>query len=314
MSKYIKDHSLSVGYNNTGQEFFDILHKYEKYIHSYFFSLLDRLEGDIFNRDTAEFLAYNLYRNNTYNIPANILFNNKYSFDHWEEIIDLVYNKINLKYATVYNPIDGYLIKNKYPDIDIHLSVRFWDWNYRSNMNEKLNNIPDYISTINISGVYSYNDFEFIKACKNKGFKTKIIANEGCIINRDTNYSTFPECENLLCWNEQHKICNTNCIKIRNKYQWMELATVDLYKESLKYYDIDYIKLATRFNDNILIHNLLEYWTSDLYTGFARGLNINEKNYGSFLEYIEYRSKCSGMCFTCKKCEYFYNKLKGDIE
>ena len=38
----IKEKSLSVGYcNKLGQEFFDLLHRYKRYIHSYFFSITE---------------------------------------------------------------------------------------------------------------------------------------------------------------------------------------------------------------------------------------------------------------------------------
>jgi len=37
----IKSNSFSVGYNFTGQDFFDTLLPYKNYIHSYFFSLTE---------------------------------------------------------------------------------------------------------------------------------------------------------------------------------------------------------------------------------------------------------------------------------
>ena len=318
MSKYIKEHSLSVGYNNTGQEFFDMLYMYEKYIHSYFFSLTDRLEGDIFNEKTAKYFAEKLVSCDTYNFSGNMLFNNIYSFEKWEEMFNMVIDKINIKSVTVLYPEWGIIIKEKYPDLEIHLSVRFWDWKlyeekYKT-YEDTLKNMIGNIDVINISGSFHYNNFIFIEKCKELGFKTKFIVNEGCIVNRDKNYSLFPGFENKKCWGEtQNSVCKTNCALIRKEYPWMELSTVDIYKESLKYYEnIDILKLACRFNDLKYINNLLMYWISDAPTSFIRGFNIPKEKYKIFLEYLEIRSKCSNDCFHCRKCERFYNELKGD--
>ena len=200
MSKYIKEHSLSVGYNNTGQEFFDLINKYKNYIHSYFLSFTESMCYNPYNVDDV---VSKLKKCNTYDIPANILFNtsNDQMFDMF---IDIAKEFLNLKGVTVLKLSTARKIKEKYPDLEIHLSVRYFDWNKNSveKAMEDLMKNNDYkiIDVINISGAKSFTDHKLIDFIHSIGIKTKIIVNEGCIVNRSLNYNNFPGFNDCNCY------------------------------------------------------------------------------------------------------------------
>ena len=316
MSKYIKDHSLTVGFNPISeQKFFKLLKRYEKYIHSYFFSLTHGLVGNKYN--PKDILAI-LGKCDTYNIPGNILFNTYESEEKWEKQIELVKDIINLQGVTVLTPEIGRVIKEKYPDLEIHLSVRFWDWHEEKSTHElfeeNIDIFKEVISIINISGFRSYNDHELRNKIKDLGIQTKFIANEGCITRKNYNYNNFPEVKDLECLS-QYKNCDRICEKIVfKKIPWLELCRVNFYKEQLQFYDYDIIKLSTRnqYTDAAAIY--LDYWTSDEKSSFIpymvnRSIKINDNNYETYLNWLESRSFCSNDCFHCRKCERFYNEL-----
>ena len=308
MSKYIKDHSLSVGYNNTGQEFFDILYKYEKYIHSYFFSFSESMTCDKYN--VIEVID-KLEKSNTYGIPANILFNTR---DDKSIIffINLAKSFLNLTSITLFDLKNIKFIKNEYPYLSIHLSVRYFDWNNNSIDDLLQNIIKDdlykYIDAINISGNRSFNDHELINVIHSLGIKVKFITNESCIINRSNNYSNFKNFEKLDCVNSQ---CNKYCLSIISKYPWMELARINLIKEMLQYYDIDILKISSRnIYDNEYIRSIIDYWITDENTKNIYppdGTLDISKHYDMFLEWCKEKSFCRGNCVICKKCKKYYD-------
>ena len=306
MSKYINDHSLSVGYNNTGQEFFDLLKCYERYIHSYFFSLTEGMRGDQYN---IQAIFDNLRSSNTYNFPANLILNTYHSETKWDMLISIAKDITNLKSVTVLSLEIAKLIRIKHPELEIHLSVRFWDWQDNPNcisiIKEKESEFKKYIDVINISGCWSYNDYQLSQIIKDIGIKTKFIVNEGCINKRYSNYINFKEFSINRCYD---KPCNFYCKKITNMYPWLDLTRITLYKESLKYYNYDILKISTREQSNDNIEKLLRYWVTDYDTSFIYGIDISTK-YNIFLEWIKQRSICSNDCYNCKKCEEFYNKF-----
>ena len=246
MSNYIKPHSLSVGYNVDGQEFFDTLLMYENYIHSYFFSLTDTIGCFDINTDKV---IKSFDGVDTYGFHANLLLNTKKAENLWIDLIKKSIDIVNLKAITVLTPELAVDIKNKYPDLDIHLSVRYWDYNMDKSCDELLDNITDivqeYIDVVNISDVRSFNDFEFADKVRSFGCKTKFIVNEGCIINRTKNYSKFPGFENSGCAGSP---CDITCDKLTEEYKWMIFSRALYYKEFSLFWkhQYDILKISTR--------------------------------------------------------------------
>lgn len=309
MSKFIKDHSLSVGYNNSGQEFFDIINNYKKYIHSYFLSLTEDMMLKSYNKEEV---ISTLKKCNTFDVPSNVLFNIKTNKENIIFILNEIKNIINLQGITLLDPSFAHDIKELFPQLEIHLSVRFFDWNSKSPnqlIDElKQNKYYDIIDVINISGSQSYTDHLLIKKIKDLGIQTKLIVNESCIVNRSENYRHFEGFETANC---SFGKCDKKCKDIIKKYPWMVLSKINMLKEMIQYYDIDILKISSRTINNDLLKFLLDYWTSDDGTSINNPLaNIDfSKNYDLFLQWIAIRSYCKNDCFNCRLCEKFYNEF-----
>lgn len=317
MDSFVKPNSITVGYNRSGQQFFDLLINYLPYIHSYFFSLTRGMRGE--NYSLKEVMT-ELSVCDTYSIPGNLLLNDKESHERASELIKLAYKICDLKAVTVISPWVVLQLKEEFPDLEIHLSVRYWDWNLDIETSiEKFKNdiklFHKYIDVINISGAYMYNNHEMFDLIKQYGIKTKFIVNEGCIINRSNNFRNFDETKNADC---KIGACSRICDTISKLYPWMELARINIFKESLQYFDYDILKLSSRSLSNELIKGLLDYWTDPsptnyIYLGNDRHHIDISKKYDVFLNWIEAKSVCVGDCWDCKRCMKFYKDLTLEI-
>lgn len=319
---YIKLNSLSVGYNNEiGQPFFDLLNIYKEWIHSYFFSVeesfYDKYKNLKFNFSEE---IEKIKQCETYHIPANILFNS-IKIDHkktWEHIIDELINNINLTSVTILDLDIAKEIRCKYPELEIHLSVKYFDYKlkYLDSINEndfilELDSLKGLIDVINISGTYCLNDTKFLRRCRELGFKIKFIVDEGCIFNIHFNYSKFPEFKYFTCYEKNG--CNNKCLDIIAKYPWMNFARTMLYKEQLQYIDYDILKISSRGKDFKQTEYSLKYWISENKTDIAAKIPIvSEKGYNLFLDLMKYKSTCKMICNECRMCEKYYNLLKND--
>lgn len=321
MNEFIKEKSLSVGYKNSnGQEFFNILNERRKWIESYFFSVGEEYIGnDSLNIEDE----INKFRDiNTYDIPGNLLFNSfnlrKYMENNkFIDIINELSSIINLKKVTVLNRNMALLIKNKFPDLEIHTSVRYFesDWdrldisNYPTMVKEWMG-ISD---VMNLNAIRSLTDYDLIEYTRKLGFKIKWIVNEGCISMHEDNFRSLPGFENRAC-HEGHS-CSKICFSILKKYPWMVFSKLFIYKEFLKYIDYDILKLSCRNTKNENVKFLIDYYISPDKTEVIRTpsnptLFVNsDKSYDEFLKYIELRSKCSLRCGECRECEAIYNNI-----
>lgn len=317
MRNYIKNNCLSVGYNNSiGQPFFDLLQKYRMYIHSYFFSVSETYLNTRKLNTGNEIAKFDNI--DTYNIPANVIFNSikNESNDNYKCIINELTKRVNLRAITVIDPEMGIKIKEKYPDIEIHISTRYFDadWNYIESKHgfdfvDKLKLLEGKADVVNLSQM-SVHDYEIQKLCRSMGFKIKFIVNEGCIFNLHFNYSHLPECENISCYNKKGK-CGYDCILVTYTYPFMELARTYLYKEELKYMDYDILKLKSRQIKSVEeLERLISPWISPHRTKLVSNIRIeNDDAYSVFEKFIRDRSRCNHMCAQCMKCEEYYNKL-----
>lgn len=303
-SPFVKDHSISVGYNNSGQEFFDLLNNYHDYIHSYFFSMKETMKGSPLD---PEQVLSTLKASNTYGIPGNILFNSRHDeTNNWEFWLDKVVDHVNISSATVMSVNEAEAIKKKYPGMEIHLSVRYYDWGYGDNMIQQLPGMVGKIDVINISGRNCFNDIPLINACREVGIKTKFIVNEGCITHQENNYTNFPEFKDGTCAGHP---CRRTCDDVVEIYPWMELSRINLFKEAVRYFGYDILKISSRSTSLEAAKCMLDYWTSPDRTEYAYSVMITDKNYQTFVNYVQSRVTCSNDCYHCRKCEKFYDDL-----
>lgn len=301
---FVKDHSISVGYNNTGQDFFDLLNNYRNYIHSYFFSMKETMKGSAL--DPEEVFA-TLKAADTYGIPGNILFNSRHAdTNNWEYWIDKIVNDVELSSATVMSVTEAEAIKKKYPWMELHLSVRYYDWGYGDNMLQQLPDMVGKIDVINISGRNCFNDLPLIQACHDVGIKTKFIVNEGCITHQMNNYRNFPAFRNGTC--NGHP-CPRTCDDVVKMYPWMMLTRINLFKEAVQYFGYDILKISARSISLDATKWMLDYWASPRRTDYAYDIKITDKNYHTFVDYVRTRITCSNDCYHCRKCEKFYDDL-----
>lgn len=316
MNSFVKPHSISVGYNRQGQTFFDLINRpeYKEYIHSYFLSLNRGLVSED-EYDPYE-VADELSKCNRYDIPANLLFNDNISYKKIDALLKIFSSVGKLSAVTLLHPGVAPYIKDTYPGLKIHLSVRFFDWSLKSStelINQYYYLITHFIDVVNISGQKSYNDHMLFDFLRSHHIKTKMIMNEGCIINRSNNFKKLPGYGSGNCF---CGTCDKLCDSVKKDYPWMGLATINIYKETLKFFDYDILKLSSRSLSNELIQGLLDYWTDEnptryIYLGNNTQIDIS-KNYDVFLNWIEAKSVCIGDCWDCKRCIKFYKDLTSE--
>lgn len=319
MKRMIPEKSISIGYNPFhGQAFFDLLSVYDRYIKEFFFGVNHQLDGSTMNQQEQ---YEKLCKVDTYGYPANLLLNNVGEVNDLWEKIERYKEIVNLKGITLIEPEYGPLIKERYPNIELNLSVRFWDRNKFLHPIYRLDWLQKYgMEVINVSGSYSYNDHALMKEIQDRGMKVKFITNEGCIMNRMYNYTELPECERYECCPNvlNHVVCYSECVQVYKRYPWMRFANIDIYKESLDYYSIDIFKISGRFRDINYLTNMLNYWIyaekTDSIWHHQSLIPINTPDkYNTFCDYVKYRSTlCKGKCASCELCKLVYQHLVVD--
>lgn len=301
-----KKSCITVGYNDDKQRFFDLLLAYKPYINSYFFHTLHGMEYH--DKYPENHILNELYSCDTYNIPGNILFNYKRDEENKEIIyktLDKIFadNKINLKQITLATPEMGMYIKQKYPQLETHLSVHY-------SITYELNKLGDGIDCVNLSSVYDFNSFDKIKLLKDKGIKVKYIIDKGCLPNREKNYKQFKESSGMTC-----ELCGQCCHKLFDVYPWLKLSKVFYFIEArdLFFNDVDIWKIPSRgFNPmpTDMIGRLLKYFVLSDRTTNIDDLYI-DNYYDEYLKWLKKRFNCDNMCSNgCTICKDFYNLIK----
>lgn len=297
----MKMNSISVGYNCEGQKFFDLLISYKPFIHSYFFNCFHGLDWwDKY--DINKFLQI-LKSSNTYNIPANILFNYKRdeSLDQIKYFVEFFINlNINLKAITLCSPDICEKVRNIYPGLQIHYSC------HSTKSVQDFDNLIGIVDVINLSSVTDFNNFQKISDLKAKGFLIKYILNKGCIPNRELTYKklskNYPEIACEFC--EEN---NQLCFKLFEEFPWLKLSRGIYYSEFLKYFDtVDIWKLTSRQISTEDIKQSLQYYILNQKTSKIFDVNLNDKSYQTFLEWIQKRLKCNGLCNSCDICKKYW--------
>lgn len=300
---FIKENSISVGYNLGGQAFFNLCHKYRKYINDIYFSNLFTMPGGhIDDNNILEILS----TVDTYNMPLNLVMNRPDA--HLEQNIDnlkSVYSVLNINRVTVIDLVVAKRISEEFPDIEIDLSThsKIYDTSEIEDSNIKLH-------AINIDepsrSMYTDSFFEYLRQ---NNIKVKYIVNRRCLYQKKDIVELLSS-NKISCCASGSGITN-RCELIMNHSPWVRLISVALYKEDLLYNPwIDCIKLSTRELSLVNIARLLSYWTSDDRTTFAYNIDIHDDNrYAKFMEIQKIKSRCSHECMSCMACKYMYDDL-----
>jgi len=294
---------ISVGYNRSGQDFFDILNKYNNRIHSYYFNPIR-----VFDTFCDPKKLFNDIKNvNTYNIDGNLMFNSEETLNCMtdKDIINITNlyldrKNLNITSITVIKQATIDLLKPLFPDIKFNVSVR-----------SNINNISDVLSQFNIKDIDCVNlgndnifNLELMNQLHSYGIKTKSIANLWCLYNG----SEFGKKINKKFCNAPLENCKLQCHNtIKDEYNWINLTRQGFNKEFLPYFEnyLDIIKLSTRTLELKKIDLLLEYWTTD-----KQQTNFYNCFFSKEIpdEFIKQRMICDHDCFECRYCEQIFNK------
>jgi len=312
----IKPNSLSIGYNVTGQDFFDTISGFSDFVHSYFFSLTEDVHGNKFDSDKT---FKTLCECEKYGMKGNLLLNRFDSSGLYWHLVQKAREIDGLSGVTVIHPKIAECIKQDFPELEVHISVRYWDWlgdrdgTIRTNPFDKIKLLAESgVDVVNISGELHFNNNDVIEYIHEVGMKAKIIINEGCIIGREYNYNKFPEFEEFDCKGDKggkDGKCGRHCIDLFEKYPWMKLSRIGLFKEDLLYHNYDIFKIASRMISNKDLYDILVKFVLSPRTINLFGVPITDDNYQAFMNWIADRSNCPIDCYNCRKCEYHYNQI-----
>lgn len=299
--QYIKDYSvapktLTVGYNLSGQTFFDMLLKYKPYIEEFYFSLKHTMRKVPLDEDRV---FKTLSACNTYGIPGNLLLNYETEDNDWERLIRKSMSILPIQSVSVLSYNTGKKIKEKFPKLKIHISTE-------NSSNLKLDEInPDILYCVNLEEplIYDPHVKDILEKCLSSGVKTKFICNRGCIVYRHHMLRKLMNNDYIIC-------CNEMCHKFaRGKYAWLNLCRVNYYKEMMPYWTPDYIKITSREISTSDIDSIIHDWVTPSHTEFLYGIDVT-KHYDIFLDWIRIRmTECTGNCYECFKCKDIYDRL-----
>lgn len=299
---------ITIGYNGDGQAFFDLISFKRKHIVEYYMSLFHKMRQ--MPLDPNEELR-TLASCNTYGIPANLLLNTPRENENALQIIKGVKEAIdNLHAVSVLTLKEARAVKEKYPDLHVHLSTHgAFDLCPEDCMS-------GYIDVLNVSEPWYLKQKDVIAAAKENGIKIKYIVNRGCLINKWENMSRLVGKE-IHCndfgtgdgTGGSLSGCEHVCYKLMEKHPWLALSYVNLQKEHLLFNkDIDIVKISTRDNPLQEVKDLLDYWTTYKPTEKIIGLPI--KDYAEFIKWCKIRMEiCIGSCRDCQLCKVLYNKV-----
>lgn len=301
--KKLQDHSIFIGYNLAGQDFFDLCDIYKKYIKEIFFSTETTMPGCALNSNE---IIQQLLSCNRYNIPMHLLLNRP-EISIEEHIISLheVLDKMAIVAVSVIDISMAKKIHSLHPDLLVDLSTHSY-----IRRSEELLEIP-FIRAININepSIGEYDD-NFFQTAKKLKIGIKYIVNRACIFGKNKTIASILSSPTFECCKSNAKVIGL-CQPILEKYPWTKLLSTQIYKEDLIYRKwINYIKLSTRELSCVDIAKLLSYWTSTKRTERAFDINIlSNDRYEKFLEILEFRASCSHVCSKCFKCKTFYEDL-----
>ena len=298
--KPLKERILTIGYNNDGQDFFDLLYIYKNYIRDFFFSFWHTMRNNPLNEEEV---LQKLKACQQYGIRANLLLNTKEECEAYEYLISRARECTYLRAVTVLDLDTARKVRELDPgyQLSIHLSTLGAQYVDIDNLDSS------FISYVNLHepSLYTEQHKKLIMQCKKLGIRIKYIANRNCIWNK---WETMSELtgQNIKCQNN----CQLQCKQLLKNYPWLDLCRTNMQKEMLIYWQPDLIKLSTREMSTDDIKKLLKYWTDLNTTSHVGNVIIPDFKFNIYMNWIWYRThKCNGQCAKCLKCKEFYRLL-----
>lgn len=291
----------SVGYNGSGQSFFDYLYTRKDFIHSYFFSPTNNFYRSIDWKKEKQ----TMQKLETYDFEANILFNLNVSLESREILREfLQIDTLNLTSVTVLNQTSIEMFKKIKSGLKYHISV-----------NTPINTIDDLKKQFNIEDIYCINlrynhifDLSLMDKLKDLGIKVKIIPNEMCVFGRE---DFFEKIHKKAC--VKNKYCKEKCWDILvGDLEWLNLTRQGFTKSFIPYFKnkVDIIKLSTRGGTLKSIDELLN---SFIYENSEECFNRYLIPKYKYHDFIKMRLSCNHDCFKCLYCKSIFDKyVKGE--
>lgn len=294
---------LTVGYNATGQEFFDTIAPFKNDIEEFFFSFTHTMpKAPLKYQD----VYLSLMSSNHYGIPANLLLNTEHDQEIWEREIEDAIECSCLQAVTVLDLDTARKIKAKYPWLKIHISTH-------GAMNIKLEDLDrDLIYAFNANEPYWQQERPVIDRCRELGIIVKYIVNRGCVFGKHDMMSKVSGRDIMCCYGYQ-------CQQLMKEQPWLSLTRTNLFKEQVKGIRSDILKISTRERTNKEIRELLTYFTNlkpsqRISMMFADDVKLTDSNYPYFLDWVNVKQDCSGECAECRKCEKLFKEIKDHEE
>ena len=292
---------LTVGYNVTGQDFFDTLAPFKRDIEEFFFSFTHTMpKAPLKYKD----VYLSLMSSNHYGIQANLLLNTEHDQELWEKEIEDALACTCLQAVSVLDIATARKIKAKYPSLKIHISTH-------GALDIKPEDLdPNLIYAFNVNEPYWQQQRPLVDRCHELGIVVKYIVNRGCVFGKHDMMSKVSGRDIMCCQGYQ-------CQQLMKEQPWLSLTRTNLFKEQVKDFRSDVLKLSTRERDNKQIRDMLAYYTTPeasqrISMMFADDVELTDSNYPYFLEWVKAKNDCSGWCDTCRKCEELFHKIKSN--
>lgn len=291
----------SIGYNGSGQVFFDYLNKKNQYVHSFYFSPTHNFYNNIDWREEKE----KFKRFNTYDIEANILFNLNTSLESRDILRSFLnLDNLNLTAVTVLNQTAVNMFKKVKSNLKYHISV-----------NKHISSVEELREQFDLSDIYCINldykhifDLKLMNQIKEQGIKVKIIPNEMCVYGRE---KFFDKLNKKACSNDGY--CHEKCWDVLvGDLEWLNITRQGFTRAFLPYFEnkVDIIKLSTRGCPLSIIDNYFMSFISGREDCIFNRYSLPEDK---LEEYIKMRFKCSHNCFECLYCKNLFYKYVKEI-
>lgn len=299
-------YKFSIGYNRTGQKFFDTILPYKDMIHSYFFSPV--WSTDVWRLDFQKEMN-DLANLNTQGIEGNLLLNNESIYDNEARISMakhvLSLKNLNITAVTVLSQDTIDALKKYFPKLKYHVSIHAM---------RTIKTVPMFIEHFNIKDVDYINidrdqlfDLKLMKEYKHIGIKIKAIATDGCLYKRGEALSGVVD--GVLCDKEDIHcgLCTQHCFKaFVGDDEWLNLTRMQFTKDFVDLLDVvDLVKFSTRMASNEQIKHLLEDWTSENPSKQFAFVTFKDSIPEKFVKHRLYN--CKHDCLTCRFCERVFN-------
>jgi hypothetical protein len=258
-------------------------------------------------------------------IPVKILMNNMYSRSfHEQESALLIQKKLNY-YNTNFNvksvTIADYSVIDLIKAVELPISLSTNSHNSFAELDMTLELYgSDIFQSIVIQRDLNRNPVKLNSYLERRGLHDKavLMVNEGCINGCPYKIAGDIEIGMSDIKTKDNVIHGTGCNILKQGHAWTFLTSPFLTKQMVDefYPKIKTIKLAGRDLPANKIKYQLRHWTTGVDIKLSKILNVfpsdSELKVSDLNEaYIKDVMTCNKECFSCRRCEHYYNSLMG---